>query len=165
MCLKSAVVLEGWVRSLLPLCQQWIGCDVSSNMLKYAARRLNQFNNVRLVEISGFDLKPIEDESVDVVYCTVVFMHLDEWDRYNYVLEAHRVLRPGGRIWIDNFNLCSDEGWAIFEDHRNIPTDQRLPHMSKSSTPQEIGVYLRRAGFRSVKLKENGAWIRAWARK
>lgn len=85
------------------------------------SKRLSKFKNVRLVEISGFDLKPIADASVDVLYCTVVFMHLEEWDRYNYVLEAYRVLRPGGRIYIDNFSLCTEEGWSVFETHRNIP--------------------------------------------
>ena len=92
---------------LAPLCKQWIGCDVSPNMLKHAQERLAAFDNVRFVEISGYDLRPIEDASIDLVYCTVVFMHLDEWERYNYILEAWRVLRPGARIFIDNFNLCS----------------------------------------------------------
>ena len=93
-----------------PICKRWNGCDVSSNMLKHAAKRLSQFDNVNLIELSGFDLRQVPDASVDMAYCTVVFMHLDEWDRYNYVLEAYRVLRPGGRIYLDNFNLCSDEG-------------------------------------------------------
>jgi len=41
----------------------------------------------------------------------VVFMHLESWDRYNYISEAFRALRPGGRIYVDNINLCSDGGW------------------------------------------------------
>ena len=148
-----------------PLCKRWIGCDVSRNMLKYAAKRLSESRNISFIELSGFDLKPVADATVDLVYCTVVFMHLDEWDRFNYVLEAHRVLRPGGRLFIDNFNLCSDEGWEVFERHRAIPPDQRPPHISKSSTPQEIQTYLHRAGFKSVILQESGAWIRGWGIK
>ena len=49
---------------------------------------------MELVEISGYDLSGVADASVDVVYCTVVFMHLESWDRYNYISEAFRVLRP-----------------------------------------------------------------------
>ena len=150
---------------LAPICKKWTGCDVSGNMLKHAAKRLSRFNNVRLVEISGFDLKPIADASVDVLYCTVVFMHLEEWDRYNYVLEAYRVLRPGGRIYIDNFSLCSEEGWSVFETHRNIPATQRPPHISKSSTPQEIETYLKKAGFKSVRVEQDKLWAYGWGIK
>ena len=81
-----------------PLCRKWIGCDVAPNMLSLAAERLKDLSNVELVEISGYNLSGVADASVDVVYCTVVFMHLESWDRYNYILEAFRVLRPGGRL-------------------------------------------------------------------
>lgn len=153
-------------QALAPVCRQWIGCDVSSNMIEHTRKRLQSFPNVKLVEISGFDLKPIADASVDVVYCTIVFMHLDEWDRYNYVLEAYRVLRPGGRIFIDNFSLCSDEGWGVFETHRTVfAPDQRPSHISKSSTPQELETYLRRAGFQDVQGKTEGQMVSYWGVK
>lgn len=150
---------------IAPLCKHWIGCDVSSNMLKHARKRLSSNTNVSFIEISGFDLKPVADHSVDMVYCTVVFMHLDEWDRFNYVRESYRVLRPGGRIFVDNFDLCSDEGWLVFEQHLAIPPNQRPPHISKSSTPQEIETYLRRASFHSVMVEQRGTWVCGWGVK
>jgi SAM-dependent methyltransferase len=151
---------------LAPICRQWIGCDVSGKMIQHARRRLQAFPNVKLVEISGYDLQPIPDRTIDVVYCTIVFMHLDEWDRYNYVLEAHRILRPGGRIFVDNFSICSDEGWEVFETHRKkFPPAERPPHISKSSTPQELETYLRRAGFENVQGETGGQIARYWGRK
>ena len=153
-------------QALAPLCKEWIGCDVSPHMLEHTRQRLAGFENIRLVEISGFDLAPIPDNSVDLVYCTVVFMHLDEWERYKYVLEAGRVLKPGGRIFVDNFNLRSEEGWNIFETYRNaIPPIYRPPHMAKSSTPQEIEVYLQRAGFQNTQVVESEAWVQGYAWK
>jgi SAM-dependent methyltransferase len=152
-------------QALAPISKRWIGCDVSPNMLEHARKRLAAYPNVELIEISGFDLSPISDESINVAYCTVVFMHLDEWDRYNYVCEAHRVLRPGGRFFVDNFNLCSDDGWKVFDTHRQIPPPHRPAHISKSSTPQEIEAYLRRAGFVDVRIRERGYWVQGYAIK
>jgi ubiquinone/menaquinone biosynthesis C-methylase UbiE len=168
---KDDVVLEigcgiGRVGKVVaPLCRKWIGCDVASNMLSLAAERLRDLSNVELVEISGYNLSGVPDASVDVVYCTVVFMHLESWDRYNYISEAFRALRPGGRIYVDNINLCSDGGWKVFETHRAFSPKNRPPHMTQHSTPQEIDAYLRRAGFSDVRIRTDDDWIRASAIK
>jgi ubiquinone/menaquinone biosynthesis C-methylase UbiE len=134
-------------------------------MLGHAQKRLASFDNVKLVELSGYELSSIEDSSVDLVYCTVVFMHLDEWDRYNYVLEAHRVLRTGGRIFVDNFNLRSEEGWDVFEGAWKMAPEERPPHIGKSSTPQELEVYLQRGKFREVQTVEDGLLTQAYGVK
>ena len=144
-----------------PLCRKWIGCDVASNMLSLTAKRLEGLSNVELLEISGYNLSGVSDASVDVVYCTVVFMHLESWDRYNYISEAFRVLRPKGRIYVDNINLCSDGGWKVFETHRAFSPTNRPPHMTQNSTPQEIETYLKRGGFMDVRIGTNDDWIRA----
>ncbi len=140
-------------RVLAPLVKEWIGCDVSANMLKLAGRRLLGIPNTRLQEISGYDLQPIPDGAVDVVYTTVVFMHLEEWDRYNYILEAMRVLRPGGRFYCDNVDLASPAGWAVFEESRKTfkPKD-RPAQISKCSTQPEIEAFLKHAGFADVRV-------------
>jgi hypothetical protein len=100
-----------------------------------------------------------------VVYCTVVFPHLSQWDRYSYVEDAFRVLRPGGKLYVDNVNLCSESGWRIFQEHRRIPPLQRIPEMGECSTPEELIEYLRRAGFESVQSKPGDELIAVWGRK
>jgi SAM-dependent methyltransferase len=153
-------------RILSPLVRSWTGCDCSGKMLSHAADRLAAFPNAKNVEISGHDLRPIQDSTMDVVYSTVVFMHLDEWDRYNYVREAFRVLRPGGRFWCDNINLLTDPGWDLFETYRlTFPPEQRPTHIGKCSTPQELETYLMRAGFRDVRTRSRHLWVDAWGVK
>lgn len=153
-------------RVLSPFVKQWIGCDVSANMLRLAGRRLLGLENVKLQEISGYDLQPIPDASVDVVYTTVVFMHLEEWDRYNYVREARRVLRPGGRFYCDNVDLASKAGWAVFEDSLRFPPGERPAQISKCSTQPELEAFLRHAGFNDVKVAGRlDFWAYAWGCK
>jgi ubiquinone/menaquinone biosynthesis C-methylase UbiE len=143
-----------------PLCRTWTGCDVSPHMLAYARRRLAAFDNARFVELSGYDLQPIADASQDIVYSTVVFMHLAEWDRYNYIAEGRRVLKPGGQLYIDNISLTTDYGWKMFESSRSFPAERRPPHIGSASTPQEFEAYLSHAAFASwqVEIVDN-AWI------
>ncbi|HEX8490487.1 MAG TPA: methyltransferase domain-containing protein [Chthoniobacterales bacterium] len=152
-------------KHLASRCHRWIGADVSPNMLAFATERLRGFPNVEFVELSGNNLRPIADNSIDVVYCTVVFMHLESWDRYEYVAEAFRILRPGGKLYVDNVNLCSDAGWSIFETHRQFPPSQRPDHITVCSTPQELQEYLRRAGFESIETKPGDELVSVWGRK
>ncbi len=150
---------------LAPICKEWIGTDVSENMVGHIKKRLASFPNVRATAISGYDLAPIASNSIDMAYCTVVFMHLDEWDRYNYVVEAFRVLKPGGRFVVDNVNLLGDEGWAFFESHRDIPPEQRPAQISKTSTPQELHAYFSRAGFIDITQLAGSMWLITHATK
>jgi SAM-dependent methyltransferase len=153
-------------RMLAPFVKEWVGCDVSAKMLEFARRRTLGLGNVRLQEISGYDLKPIPDASIDVVYSMVVFMHLDEWDRYNYVLEAMRVLKPGGRFYCDNANIDDDLGWKIFEGVRTgFPNGQRPAHASRCSSVPELQTFLRRAGFIDRHVATRPVWVYGWGRK
>jgi SAM-dependent methyltransferase len=150
---------------LAPKCREWIGTDVSENMVTHLRGRLSEHPNIRVVATSGFDLDGIASESVDVVYCTVVFMHLEEWERFSYIKEGFRVLRPGGRMLVDNVNLLSDLGWNFFEEHRSIPGNERPPQISKTSTPQELEAYFERAGFIAIRQERVDPWIITFGRK
>ena len=154
-------------RTLSPLCRHWIGADVSENMLEHARARTGDLANVNFQPLNGWDLYTIEDGSIDMVYCTVVFMHLDEWDRFNYICEAMRVLRPGGRLYVDNYNLLSREGWDFFmKNMLDYHPLQRPANISKSSTPQELCHFLAMAGFEDVRHHAgDDMWVYAWGRK
>jgi SAM-dependent methyltransferase len=152
-------------RVLAPRCREWVGADVSANMLAHARRRLADLPNARTVLLNGYDLAGVPTASLSVVYCTVVFMHLEEWERFRYVRDAFRVLKPGGRLFVDNFNLLSDEGWALFGQHLAMDPLDRPAHVSKSSTPQELAAYFRRAGFSHIRQKETGLWVVTWGVK
>jgi len=150
---------------LAPRCGHWIGTDVSSNMLAHAREALKGQPNVSFLPLNGVDLGGVENESVDVAYCSGVFMHLDEWDRYRYVTEARRILKPGGRVYFDNFNLRSDEGWQLFEDLYRMEPAARPPNISRSSTPEELLTYAERAGFGELQVLTRGLWVTVVGRK
>jgi ubiquinone/menaquinone biosynthesis C-methylase UbiE len=154
----SDVVLEigcgiGRIGKILaPHCSKWVGTDISANMIRHAAQRLKDLNNVELIKLSKVGLKEIRNESVDVVYCTVVFMHLYEWDQYTYVKEAYRVLSPGGRCYFDNLDITSKMGWKVFTDGLLFDIDKRPAQLSMISTGEELETYAMKAGFSDIKI-------------
>lgn len=150
---------------LAPHVKQWVGGDVSKNMLAHAAEALVGVANVSFVELAGSDLRAVSDDSLDAIYCTVVFMHLDEWDRYRYVREMLRVLKPGGRMYIDNYNLLSEEGWSFFLEMSAIDPVHRPANISKSSTPQELRAFAERAGFAEVVVRPAALFVSVTATK
>ena len=135
-------------------CLHWFGADISGKMLGHGAARLRDRPNTTLVELSTVGLQEFPRDSFDLVYCTIVFMHLFEWDRYRYVEEAFRVLRPGGRCYFDNFSLDLEHGWNVFMEGSRYPLERRPAHLSMSSSREELGVYLRRAGFSDVRVHD-----------
>lgn len=151
--------------AMAPRCKEWIGTDVAENMVGHMQRRLRAHQNVRALATNGYDLDVIESETIDLVYCTVVFMHLEEFERFRYIREGFRVLRPGGRMYVDNTNLMSDEGWAFFQQHVEMPGYRRPPHISKPSTPQELRCYFARAGFADIEQREAGLFFSTFGRK
>jgi SAM-dependent methyltransferase len=150
---------------LVTRCARWIGTDVSKHMLSHARNALRGHDNVSLVHLDGTGLSGIPGESVDVLYCTTVFMHIEEWDRYRYVRDAHRVLRPGGRIYLDSFSLLSPDGWKLFEELAALTPAARPPHISKASTPQELEAYVDHAGFVDRRTRAGSMYVTVMARK
>jgi len=135
-------------------CLHWFGSDISGEMLKHAARRLRDRPNVTFVELSTVGLGEFYDATLDIVYCTVVFMHLLEWDRWRYVQEAFRVLRPGGRIYIDNFPLDTAHGWEVFTASASYTLNTRPAHISMSSSREELRTFLQKAGFENYEVHD-----------
>ena len=51
-------------------------------MIDHARQNIGHVPNVAFQLLNGYDLSAFASDSIDVAYCTGVFMHLDEWDRY-----------------------------------------------------------------------------------
>lgn len=125
-------------RALAAHCKNWTGCDISGDMVSFATERLQGILNTRLVTLRGVGLRELETASFDVVFATNMLGHLDEIDRWRYVVEAFRVLRPGGRLSIDNIDLESDAGWRMFaNDARNLGK-RNVPYMPRYSTARSL---------------------------
>lgn len=76
------------------------GIDVSSDMIDYARRHIND-SNVEFHITNGTSL-PLPDDSMSAAFSSLVFRHFDRIeDGTMYFRELSRVLRPGGSMLIE----------------------------------------------------------------
>ena len=120
------------------------GIDISSKMVEQGTHRLAQLENVHFHHGNGYDLEPFADESFDLVYSALVFQHMPKTIAYNYLLEARRVLRPGGLLSFQVPNLVDDAQFLQF-NHFVQPWFVEHPYPMYFWTPVEVAQLLTKA--------------------
>jgi SAM-dependent methyltransferase len=155
-----------------PFCALWHGVDISPNMLAVAGERLSALpaGRVKLDALDRTRLDPCADAAYDKVYCVAVFIHMDKEDFLLYLREIYRVLKPGGRLYFDHWNLAHPVGWKRFE----LEADQYIDFdqagrkdvaRNQFVTPQEVELFLRGAGFDVVLQLNEAPFLQAVAVK
>ncbi len=139
-------------RELAPGCGEWIGTDISDRMIDHATERLADRDNVSFHRLSRTSLEMIDDETVDKAYSIAVFCHMDKEDLYLYLQELNRILRPGGLIFVETWNLSHPVGWRRWEYEPLVwsKADQgKRKDVARNQfcTPEEFALYVSHAGF------------------
>jgi ubiquinone/menaquinone biosynthesis C-methylase UbiE len=142
-------------------CREVHGVDISQAMVEQGRARLAHLPNVHFHLGNGYDLAGFGDGSFQVVYSIVALQHMARPVAYNYLLEAHRVLRPDGVLWFYVPNLLREDGFAAFH-HFSQPWFVDHPYPMNFYTPQEVARLVVKAGFWLEDLNDE---LRATARK
>ena len=83
----------------LPVSATYLGLDISSEMISLSASRLDAFKDrAKLQQTDGDVTFDLPDASYDRFVSTYVFDLLSEQDARQILIEAHRILKPGGRL-------------------------------------------------------------------
>jgi len=147
-----------------------IGIDYSEAAVRLARRTLEQAGDPPAAKALLADARriPIEDHSVDLVTMLDVVEHLMGAELKRSLSEAHRALRPGGRIFIHT----APNRWIYTVTYRlqrliwprggsSWPANPRNDHERRLHVNEQSRVSLRRvlldAGFSDVSV-----WLGQW---
>jgi ubiquinone/menaquinone biosynthesis C-methylase UbiE len=128
-----------------------IGVDVSPHMLEIAMHKRSESG---AAQFALMDVRQLvfRDASFDVVILGQILPHIR--DPRALLLEAHRLLRSGGRIVVSNQcrSLCTVAQGLFFEKLENVPLriERGDPHNSKLGEPHVITDLLESTGFDGV---------------
>ncbi len=145
-------------------CKHWIGVDISANMIDCAQQRLESLDNTSLHALPRNDLSVLEDASIDKAYSIAVFCHLDKEDLFNYLRELRRVVKPGGTIFVETWNISHPIGWKRWQyeaDNWFKMDHSRRKDVARNQfcTPEEFRLYVEKAGFSVVRDYAESVWI------
>jgi ArsR family transcriptional regulator len=113
-----------------------IGVDQSASMLKLARTVLEGFDNAELKQAS-LDALPIGDASCDVATLVLVLSYVERVEPV--LLEARRILKPGGRVFIVDAEAHQDEQFR-----------RRLGQVRPGIDPTWLTRWLLDAGFENA---------------
>jgi spore maturation protein CgeB len=118
------------------------GIDVSEQAIKMAQQFLGNHQNLELMVGNGFDLKPIADSSVDVVFSFAALTSMPTDVIAHYLIEMHRVLRPGGQVRLQVY--CGEEYRVCREDTLHV----------RCYSERNLRAGIQSAGFELINLQE-----------
>ncbi|XP_068172120.1 thiol S-methyltransferase TMT1A-like [Antennarius striatus] len=126
--------------------------DPNPNFQKYLKTSMDKNDHLvyeRFLMLSGEDLSPVRDASVDVVVCTLVLCTVDDVQRT--VCEIHRVLKPGGAFFFMEHVVADTSTWMYFLQHVLQPLWYYFGDGCR--LPQPTWKYLESAGFSELKIR------------
>jgi ubiquinone/menaquinone biosynthesis C-methylase UbiE len=135
-----------------------VGVDADPAVLRIAQHRLAHFTNPVDLRTARAEALPLEDDSFDVAVSTLTFHHLPTEAKQAALREAHRVLRPSGRLLLVDFGTL--ERLRVPWWHRLIERAEYLVEHIRGRLPS----LMAEAGFINVRrLHRRWPAVEYWA--
>lgn len=122
---------------------RYLGTDVVQELLD-CAQRLAQRQDWAFRLIDGTKI-PCPDEQADFVCFFSVLTHLLYEDSYQYLSEAKRVLKPGGKIVLSFLEFRIPWHWSVFE--HSVAQRQSGQHLNQFMDRDGIQTWAKHLGL------------------
>jgi SAM-dependent methyltransferase len=116
---------------LAPLAKRLTIMDIQPGNIEICKQRFSDRENVYCVVNNGFDMHPLSDEDVTLVYCFDSMVHFDSDVVRSYLRDTHRVLVPGGGGFFHHSNYSGGDDWRANPSSRNFMTKELFAHYAR----------------------------------
>lgn len=126
------------------------GVEPASSMLEFARKNVPQ---AEIAQGIATDL-PFKDAQFDLVIMVEVLRYLDRPDTEKALQEAHRVLKPGGLLFVTLVNRWALDGFYVLQRARQLLKRRQFDEVNPYClfhTPASARRDLAKAGFEDVR--------------
>ncbi len=134
---RLAAQLSGWLKG------PYLGTDVVPGLLDHA-QKLCARPDWHFAETDGIEI-PARDGCADFVAFFSVFTHLSHEQTWGYILEAHRVLKTGGKLVCSFLEFAIYSHWMIFEHTYRDPSPEKV--LNQFLSRDALATFADRGGF------------------
>jgi SAM-dependent methyltransferase len=120
---------------LIPLATTHRAIDILASNVEGCRQRFKDHSNVQFFVCNGYDLSPVTDGELTLVYCFDAMVHFDSDVVRSYLRDTFRVLRQSGRGFFHHSALPLGPDW------------KQNPHGRAFMTPELFAHYARKEGL------------------
>lgn len=121
--------------------RSYVGIDLMPEMIDLA-RQQPGLEEAEFLVMDAADMSPFSDQSKDVVVIFDILHHIPMWREA--VCECHRVLRPGGRLFLEEPSATAIRLWDRFF-HWDHPVDALFGRRELEDHLRTVGFAIRRS--------------------
>jgi ubiquinone/menaquinone biosynthesis C-methylase UbiE len=119
-----------------------VGADLSCKSLMQAIRQ--GLSHAGFICASG-DALPLNDGSIDLIYCNGVFHHTPAENRLKVLRELYRILKPDGQVFISENNPANP---LMMQAMAKNPFDSNV----LAIRPRDLAMLVKQSGFSHLKI-------------
>lgn len=120
----------------------YVGIEIARTILERAKKRVSETHPnppCQLTWLHNTETTfPLGDGSVDVVCAFSVFTHIEHEDSYRYLVDALRVVRPGGKFVFSCLPLDMPAAQEIFVAEARLPLADRWRRVRAITTSRDL---------------------------
>jgi len=136
---------------LVPHCTEVHGVDVSGRNIRLAREKCRGIKGLFFHKNNGRDIKLFADNTFDFAFATLMLQHLEKEDALSYLLEIHRVLKPGSSVYLDFLNILNTWNLKMFINHSKRYKYESVAKL-RYYTKNEVRALLNAIGFKVLEI-------------
>lgn len=135
------------------------GIDISAGMLEITKKKLSDAGTTTEIDLQLGDARelPFDDETFDSVYTSFTLELFPEEDIPKVLAEAHRVLKPGGRLGVVSMATVKEGDHPSLLEKGYIWMHRHFPHLV-DCRPIEVEKVVSDAGFEIAHVQDREIW-------